>query len=120
DFGIASAAFEYIVSSGEGETFTFKSGVLGETQPNAKTSTISATLALEALGLKPGDVVDLRAVAHDANDVTGPGVGASDTRTIRIARPGEYDSVAVEPAAPADAEKRAVRRAGRLRRLYLR
>src|SRR6185503_14707908 len=26
DFGLASAAFEYIVSSGEGETFTFKSG----------------------------------------------------------------------------------------------
>lgn len=120
DFGIATAAFEYIVSSGEGETFTFKSGVIGEAKPNAKTSAINATLVLDALGLKPGDVIDLRAVAHDANDVTGPGVGASDTRTIRIARPDEYDSVAVEPAAPADAEKRAVRRAGRLRRLYLR
>jgi hypothetical protein len=44
-------------------------------------------------------------VARDANDVTGPGVGASETRTIRIARHDEYDSVAVEAAAPSDEEK---------------
>ncbi|HEX8945817.1 MAG TPA: hypothetical protein VF785_21935 [Gemmatimonadaceae bacterium] len=105
DFGIASAAFEYIVSSGEGETFTFRSGTLGATRPNARHATISASLPLESLGLKPGDVVHVRAVARDANDVSGPGVGASETRTIRIARHDEYDSVAVEAAAPSDADK---------------
>jgi hypothetical protein len=105
DFGIASANFEYIVSSGEGENFKFRSGTLGATRPNARHATISATLALESLELKPGDIVHLRAVARDANDVSGPGVGSSETRTIRIARHDEYDSVAVEAAAPSDADK---------------
>jgi hypothetical protein len=105
DFGIATAGFEYIVSSGEGETFTFRSGTLGVTRPGARHASIGASLALGAMGLKPGDVLHLRAVARDANDVSGPGVGASETRTIRIARHDEYDSVAVEAAAPSDEEK---------------
>ena len=105
DFGIATAAFEYIVSSGEGETFTFRSGTLGATRPNARRASIAAALSLDALALKPGDVVHLRAVARDANDASGPGVGVSETRTIRIARHDEYDSVAVEAAAPSDADK---------------
>jgi hypothetical protein len=105
DFGVASAAFEYIVSSGEGETFTFRSGTLGAARPNDKRASITASLALESLGLKPGDVVHVRAIARDANDVSGPGVGTSETRAIRIARHDEYDSVAVEAAAPSDAEK---------------
>jgi hypothetical protein len=105
DIGIASAAFEYIVSSGEGESFTFRSGTIGAARPGGRRASIAASLPLESLGLKPGDVVHLRAVARDANDVTGPGVGASETRTIRIARHDEYDSVAVEAAAPSDEEK---------------
>ena len=47
----------------------------------------------------------IRAVARDGNNVTGPGVGASETRTIRIARADEYDSTAVEAAAPSDEDK---------------
>lgn len=105
DFGIASLAFEYIVSSGEGETFTFKSGTLGAIRPNARTASASVSLSLDSLVLKPGDIVHLRAVARDANTVTGPGVGASETRAIRIALPDEYDSVAVDAAAPSDADK---------------
>lgn len=105
DFGIASAAFEYIVSSGEGESFTFRSGTVGATRPGGRRASIGASLSLESLGLKPGDIVHLRAVARDANDVSGPGIGASETRAIRIARHDEYDSVAVEAAAPSDAEK---------------
>ncbi len=42
---------------------------------------------------------------RDANNVSGPGVGTSETRAIRIARAGEYDSLAIEAAAPSDAEK---------------
>ena len=105
DYGIASASFEYIVSSGEGETFTFKSGVLGAVRASGKQLQLAATLSLDSLHLKPGDIVHLRAVAHDANDVGGPGLGVSDTRAIRIARAGEYDSVAVDAAAPPDAQQ---------------
>jgi hypothetical protein len=105
DFGIASAAFEYIVSSGEGESFTFRSGTIGAVGPSGRHASIAASLALESLVLKPGDVVHLRAIARDANDVSGPGIGTSETRTIRIARHDEYDSVAVEAAAPSDEQK---------------
>lgn len=106
DLGVAQAAFEYIVSSGEGERFTFRSGSLGaRAGSGAHDVPLRATLSLEALQLNPGDVVHLRAVARDANTVTGPGIAGSDSRTIRIARQGEYDSVAVDPAPPPEADK---------------
>ncbi|MEO6877056.1 MAG: hypothetical protein ABI205_01160, partial [Gemmatimonadaceae bacterium] len=108
DFGISSASFEYIVSSGEGETFTFRSGVLGAVKPNALHAlhaSLSSSLSIDSLSLKPGDIVHLRAVARDANIVSGPGLGVSETRSIRIARTDEYDSVAVDAAAPSEADK---------------
>lgn len=106
DFGLGGASFEYIVSSGDGESFTFRSGVLGSRSfTGAHGGEIEATLGLEAIQLKPGDIVHLRAVARDRNDVTGPGIGRSETRTLRIARAGEYDSVAVEGAAPPEEDK---------------
>src|SRR5262249_5480212 len=55
--------------------------------------------------LKAGDILHVRAIARDGNTVTGPGVGASETRAIRIARRGEYDSLAVDAAAPPDAQQ---------------
>jgi hypothetical protein len=64
-----------------------------------------ASLDLDALSLKPGDMVHLRAVAHDGNNVSGPGMGASETRVLRVARAGEYDSIAVEGAPPPEADK---------------
>jgi hypothetical protein len=108
DYGVATAAFELIVSSGEGETFTFKSGTLGATRPNGTHASISASLSVDSLELKPGDIVHLRAVARDANDASGPGLGTSETRTLRIARADEYDSLAVEAAPPPDADKSAI------------
>jgi hypothetical protein len=105
DIALASAGFEYIVSSGEGETFKFRSGTLGARRVAGLHASLAATIQLQTLGLSPGDVVHLRAVARDANDVTGPGAGASETRTIRIARAGEYDSTAVNAAAPSDEDK---------------
>ena len=45
-------------------------------------------------------MLHIRAIVRDRNNVTGPGVGTSDTRTLRIARTDEYDSVAVDPAPP--------------------
>jgi uncharacterized protein DUF4175 len=108
DFGLASANFEVILSSGEGESFTFRTLTLGSVRPVADSSSIGGTLALETLGLKPGDLLHIRAVARDRNDVTGPGFGASETRTLRIARAGEYDSVAVESASAPPEEQSVV------------
>lgn len=97
DIGIAEARFDYIITSGEMEAFTFKTGSAGRTVLNgARAGTLTTTLQLATLGLKAGDIVHLRAVATDGNTATGPGRGASETRTIRIARLGEYDSVAIE------------------------
>ena len=106
DVGLATAAFEYIVSSGEGESFKFKSGTLGARRiDSGRDATIAASLGLAQLALKPGDIVHLRAVAHDGNNVSGPGAGASETRVLRIARAGEYDSIAVEGAPPSEGDK---------------
>jgi len=111
DVGLTSAAFEYIISSGEGETFKFRSGTVGGspiTAPGATHASITAALPLDALKLVPGDVVHIRAVARDGNTVSGPGVGASETRALRVARTGEYDSLAVEAAAPTEEAKNVV------------
>lgn len=106
DIGLASAAFEYIVSSGEGESFKFKSGTLGIRQvASGRETTVDGTLPLDGLALKPGDMVHLRAVARDGNTVSGPGMGASETRVFRVARAGEYDSIAVEGAPPPEGDK---------------
>jgi hypothetical protein len=48
--------------------------------------------------------VHLRAVARDRNTATGPGSGFSETRTIRIPRADEGDSVQIDPAAPAQGD----------------
>lgn len=106
DLGLGRAAFEYIVSSGSGESFTFATGTTGIRQLTGRTeSELSGRLSLATLQLKPGDFVHLRAVAFDQRGDSAAGRGVSETRTIRIARAGEYDSVAVEAAAPPEADK---------------
>jgi hypothetical protein len=105
DIGLRDADFELVISSGQDESFTFRSTVIGRaTLGDATERTLEARLPLDSLALKPGDVLQLRAVARDRNDVTGPGVGSSETRSLRVARAGEYDSVAVDPAPPGDPE----------------
>ncbi len=105
DIGLRNAAFELIVSSGQEENFTFRSTTLARAQLGGRSeSVLEARFSLDSLALKPGDVLQLRAVARDANDVTGPGLGSSETRAIRVARAGEYDSVSVDPAPPGEPE----------------
>ena len=108
DYGLASLRFEWIVSAGEGENFTFRSGAAAFTGGNGRSRRITASLALDSLALTPGSMVHVRAVARDANSVTGPGQGVSETRILRIARAGEYDSVAVEAAAPPEGDSSAL------------
>ena len=106
DYGLGAGWFEYIVSSGEGENFTFRSGVVHRMSlSNERGAHLTGALLLDSLKLHPGDLVHVRAVARDRNNVTGPGTGVSETRTIRVPRKSEYDSVAVEAAPPPDADK---------------
>jgi hypothetical protein len=102
DFGVATGWFEMIVSSGgEGETFNARSAVFGRVAAaQALQLQLNAVLRLDTLGLKPGDVVHLRAVARDANPARDAEPGSSETRTLRVFRRGEGDSVAVEAAPP--------------------
>lgn len=101
DFGLESLWFELIVSSGEGESYAFRSSILGRRAMREEKSGVARiTLALDSLGLGPGDVVHLRAVARDGNIVSGPGVGVSETRAFRVARAGEYDTTAVVTLPP--------------------
>jgi hypothetical protein len=105
DIGLRDARFEIVVSSGEGENFTFRSAVIAPVSLGGIAQrTLEARLSLDSLALEPGDVLQLRAVARDANHATGPGVGSSDTRSLRVARAGEYDSVSVDPAPPGEPE----------------
>ena len=103
DIGFGDARFELVVSRGQEENFTFRSTVLGaRSLPGRAEATLDARLSLDSLALEPGDVLQLRAVARDGNTATGPGIGSSETRSLRIARAGEYDSVSVDPAPPGD------------------
>jgi len=105
DYGLAEGWFEYVVTTGSGERFVFRTGVAGRRPFNgARDGALDGVLLLDSLQLVPGDVVHMRAAARDRNIVTGPDTGYSDTRTIRVPRPGEGDSVSVEAAGPADAD----------------
>ena len=105
DIGLRDAAFELVVSSGSGESFTFRTTTLARAQLGGQTDgVLEARVSLDSLALKPGDILQLRAVARDANNVTGPGIGSSETRALRVARADEYDSVSVDAAPPPEAE----------------
>ncbi|HEU4996378.1 MAG TPA: hypothetical protein VFT29_16285 [Gemmatimonadaceae bacterium] len=97
DIGVASGWFEFIISSGSGESFKFRSGVLGRALGNGTRLQLQTTLRLDSMNLEPGDVVHLRAVARDGNPATNES-GSSETRTLRVYRAGEADSVAIEGA----------------------
>lgn len=101
DVGLASGRFEYTVTSGAGEIFKARSGTFGSAAfGGSRSGDMRAALPLAQLALAAGDVLSVRAIVADGNTVTGPGVTASDTRTLRVARADEYDSLAVEGAAP--------------------
>ncbi len=110
DLGLASGSFELIISSGDGELYEFRTLRLSQQSFSAsqKSGRLEGRVSLDSLNLKPGDLIHLRAVAADRNDVNGPGRGASETRTLRVARADEYDSVSVEPAPPSEPEKDAL------------
>jgi len=103
DIGLAYGFFEYLVSTGSEEAFQTVAVQSARVDfGNARASTLRAALALDTLKLVPGSVVHIRAVAFDANDVTGPGKGVSETRTLRIAEKVDSTSITAAPPLPID------------------
>ncbi|HJP86099.1 MAG TPA: DUF4175 family protein, partial [Gemmatimonadaceae bacterium] len=109
DVGLQQGHFEYLVTSGAGEIFKSRTINTPAIQFNRdRSATMRATLDLSSLNLAEGDVVSMRAIVQDGNTLSGPGAGTSDTRTIRIIRASEYDSLAIEAAAPPPLDSSAV------------
>jgi hypothetical protein len=104
DIGLADGGFEVILSSGEEgsggvQARTLRVGTA--TWAGApRAAELHARLALSTLALAPGVVISVRAVARDGNTIGGPGVGASETRTWRVATRHEGDSLAIDAAPP--------------------
>jgi hypothetical protein len=101
DIGLAAGYFEYLISTGSGESFSARTINTRPTDlQGSRTGSLSASLNLAEMNLKEGDVVSIRAIVRDINTMSGPGLGTSDTRTFRIARASEYDSMTIDAAAP--------------------
>jgi hypothetical protein len=102
DIGLRDGYFELIVSAGnqEGSYRSVERKIGMASFADARHGTMAAAIDLAAIGLTPGGRLSVRAVARDGNALSGPGIGTSETRTLRIATPGEYDSLAVDAGAP--------------------
>lgn len=106
DVGLLDGHIEYTVTTGSGEVFKSRTSSLGAARfGGTKSAELHASLALSQLGLTEGAILSVRAVVSDNNTLTGPGTSTSDTRTFRVARADEYDSLAVEAAPPPPTER---------------
>ena len=106
DIGLADGHLEYTVTTGSGEIFKSRTSSSVAAHFNgAKSADIRVSLGLAQLGLVEGAILSVRAVVSDNNSIAGPGVSTSDTRTFRVARADEYDSLAVEAAPPPPMER---------------
>lgn len=102
DYGLANAQLELLYTSGSGERFETRTTVLRRAALGGRREArLQTTVLLDTMGLRPGDVLHIRAIAHDLNDVTGPGRGESETRTIRIHDPREVPDVNITAASAA-------------------
>lgn len=102
DIALTRGWFEIILATGEGEgNYEFRESRLMESAFDAPSGALRASLALDDLGLRPGGQVSIRAVAVDGDDLNGPGVGYSETRTIRLSRADQASGALVNPAPPA-------------------
>jgi hypothetical protein len=109
DVGLRSGYYEYLITSGSGEIFTARTVNTSRVDlRGAHSGALDATLDLASLKLSQGDVVSIRAIVQDANTLSGPSIGTSDTRTIRIVRADEYDSTSIEAAAPPPVDSSAI------------
>jgi hypothetical protein len=107
DYGIGGFWLHWTHSRGSGESYEFVEGDwrFARVSRTGKSATGELALDLATLKLQPGDVMHIRAVARDRNDVTGPGESVSRTRIIRVARPDEFDEVNTDIGLPAELPK---------------
>lgn len=108
--GLADFQLTWVHTRGSGESFDFREGTASWTSRERTTDGVEGQLVLNLadLELGPGDVLHLRAVATDRNDVTGPGTGVSETRQIRIIREGDEMSVDALVGFPLELDQRPV------------
>jgi hypothetical protein len=103
DIGLNYGYVEYMLSSGSEESFDTK--VVNGPRisfDNARKATLHTTISFDTLKLSPGSIIHIRVVAYDYNDVTGPGKGVSETRTLKIAEPLDSTSINAAPPLPID------------------
>jgi hypothetical protein len=101
DYGLDHGYFDFMISEGSEESFDTRQVIGARINfGNALNGTMRTVIDFDTLKLGPGHVVHIRAVAFDRNNVTGPGRGVSETRTLRVASTQEYDSVSITPAKP--------------------
>jgi hypothetical protein len=102
DIGLRDGYFELIISAGDAEgSFRSVERRIGAVDfGDASHASIGAHIDLATLGLSAGGRLSIRGVVRDDNTVSGPGIGTSETRTFRIAKAEEYDSIAVEGEPP--------------------
>lgn len=102
DHGVGAFHLHWTHSRGSGESYEFVEGdwPFGRVERAGKGARGERTVDLAALGLEPGDILHVRAVAADRNDVTGPGESVSRTRIVRVARPEELDQVNTDIGMP--------------------
>ena len=109
DVGLNGGYFEYLITTGSGELFSARTVTTPIVRFGGnRRGSLAATLDLASLKLNQGDVVSIRAITQDVNTLTGPGLATSDTRTYRIARADEYDSVSIEAAGPTPVDSSAM------------
>lgn len=107
DYGVGGFDLAWSRTRGSGESFQYTEGrwSFGALRRAGRAAEGTLDLDLGALQLQPGDVIHLRAVARDRNDVTGPGESVSQTRIIRVARPEEAGEVNTEIGFPLELPK---------------
>lgn len=90
DLGLKALELRYTKLSGAGEQFDFREGALPLRlgRGNAREWRADAAIALQSLGLTPGDAVVYRAVAMDRRPGES-GLNSSDTFFIEVAGPGQ-------------------------------
>ena len=103
DIGLNAGYVEYLISKGAEETFETKQVESPRVRyNNARHGVLETAIDLDTMRLGPGSVLHIRVVAYDYNDVTGPGKGVSETRTLRVAEPVDSMSINAAPPLPID------------------
>jgi hypothetical protein len=107
DYGVGGFDLHWTHSRGSGESYEFVEGdwAFSRVSRNGRSSTGELAIDLATLRLQPGDIMHIRAVARDRNNVTGPGESVSRTRIIRVARPEELDQITTDVGMPPELPK---------------